>query len=369
VNRNRIYEALVLASLVCVPQIAAAQSKAASVAPEAFGDPTPAALGDPRFAAQSYDSACTTLRLASTGGPLPVDSKTLVIRWLGYASYELTYGKQVILLDNYYERGPRYRYLGFHADDVKKADLIIVGHGHFDHMSDTAQIALQTGAPVVGAPITIAKLQTQSVPAAQQIQVTGTGNELLHFNGFTVQPILGIHGQPPSFTAAFGAAYTAAIPTPTPDEAAAEAAIRAKGSADSNITFQGTIAYIITFEDGFRLAYRDSGGVMSDYEKAAMAKIGRVDVLLGAISANIIAESQATVTMPMIANYRPDVFIPGHHEEEVGGKVDRATEPQFQYAKNVSPQTVMISKLYREPTCFDTSQNIASGTGLHISPY
>lgn len=321
----------------------------------------PRALGDPRFAAASNDPACNALPMASTIGTPVKDSQTLAIRWLGYSTFELNYGNQVILLDNYYDRGPRYRYLGFSAADVKHANLIIIGHGHFDHMSDTAQVARQTGAPVIGAPITVTKLLSQGIPSSQLMQVTGTGGELLRFNGFTVQPILGRHGEPPAFTAAFGAAYAAAIPTPTPDEAAAETAIKAKGSSDAKILDEGTIAYVITFDSGFKLAYRDSGGTMTTYEKAAMQSIGRVDVLLGAVAANVVAESQATVMLPMLDNYKPTVFFPAHHEEEIGGKVDRATEPMFQYGKNILPNTIMISKLFREPTCFDTRRNVASG--------
>jgi hypothetical protein len=137
-------------------------------------------------------------------------------------------------------------------------------------MSDTAQVAMQTGAKVVGAPITIAKLRTQGVPEAQLVQVNGTGGELLSYPalGFNVEPILGRHGEPPAFTNAFGAACTAAIPTPTPDEAVAETTIEAKGSTDAHIVDLGPTAYGFTFDTGFRLAYRDSGGVMTDYEKA-----------------------------------------------------------------------------------------------------
>jgi L-ascorbate metabolism protein UlaG (beta-lactamase superfamily) len=328
----------------------------------ALADPPgdPRGVGDPRFVPASVENACNSLELAATGGPVPHDKKTLVVRWLGYATFELTYGDKVILLDNYYYRGPRYRDLGFKVEDVRRADAIIIGHGHFDHMSDSAQVAIQTGAPIVGAPITTTKLLSQAVNPAQVITVTGKGGELLHFDGFTVQPVLGRHGEPPAFTAAFGAAYTAAIPAPTPEQAAIEASIRAKGSSDSHILDQGTIAYIITFDTGFRLAYRDSGGIMTDYEKAAMQQHGRVDVLLGAIAANVIAESQATVLMPMVENYRPVVFFPGHHEEEIGGKVDRATEPMFQYIKNEFPDTVTVSKEFREPTCFDTRRNLSN---------
>ncbi len=155
---------------------------------------------------------------------------------------------------------------------------------------------------------------------------------------------------------------------PTPSEAAAFAALGARGSTDAGITAAGTIAYVITFDDGFRVAYRDSGGVMTDYEKAAMAQIGRVDVLLGAVAANIIAESQAMILLPMLETYRPAVYFPGHHEEEIGGKADRATEPLFQYAKNEFPDLMTISKTFREPTCFDTRKNLSKGNAAFDGP-
>jgi len=101
---------------------------------------------DPRYLPQPTEEACRSLTLASTGGPTLKDSKILLLRWLGFSTYELVYGDKIILLDNYYDRGPRYRYLGFKAADVNRANLILVGHGHSDHMSDTAQTIAQTGA-------------------------------------------------------------------------------------------------------------------------------------------------------------------------------------------------------------------------------
>ena len=323
-------------------------------------------VGDPRFSPPSSEAACNTRTMAAAGGPTLRDDKTLLIRWMGYTNYELIYGDKIILLDNgYYNRtGTQYKDLGFTAADIKRADLIIVGHAHLDHISDTTQVAKQTHAPVIGAPITISTLASQGLPPAQQVTVTGTvPNQILSYPkiGITVQPILGLHGQPPHYTAAFGAAYTAAAPPPTPSEAAAFAALQARGSTDPNIITQGEIAYVITFDDGFRVAYRDSGGFMTSYETAAMQKIGRVDILLGAVAADIIAEPQAMVLLPMLQTYQPAVYIPGHHEEEIGGKPDRATEPLFQYAKNAFPDLITISKEFREPTCFDTRATIARG--------
>jgi hypothetical protein len=69
--------------------------------------------------------------------------------------------------------------------------------------------------------------------------------------------------------------------------------------------------------------------------------------------------------MPMIDTYRPAVYSPAHHEEEVDRNVDRATEPMFQYIKNAYPGTVTISKEIREPTCFDARYNLQAGYPPH----
>ena len=317
---------------------------------------------DPRFAPPPEEAACHSLHLASTGGPTLADPKILAVRWLGFSTYELVYGNQIILLDNYYDRGPRYRDLGFKAADIERANLILVGHAHYDHMADTAQTIAQTGASAVAAAITAAKLSSEHVDSSKIIQVTGKDDRILDFDGFTVQPVLARHGEPNllPFPAQFSKAYAQAAPA-SPEDTAAEALIKAKGSRDPHIVDEGTIAFVITFDDGFRLAYRDSGGTMTDYEKAAMARIGRVDVLIGAIAANSIAEANAAILMPMIDTYRPAVYFPAHHEEEVGSNVDRATEPMFQYIKNKYPDTLTISKEFREPTCFDTRFNLKTG--------
>lgn len=327
------------------------------------GDP-----GDPRLTAASPEAACNSLTMAATGGPTIKDSKTLLVRWMGFTNYELVYGDHVILLDQWYDRaGTQYKDLGFLPSDVTRADLMLVGHGHYDHMADTAQVGNQTHAPIIAAPITITKLLTQPINPSQLISVTGTTGEVMNFPnlGITIQPILAKHGQPPAFTGAFGTAYKAGAPVPTPSEASSLATILARGSSDPNIITQGTIAYVFTFDDGFKLAWRDSGGIMTDYEKQALANIGPVDVLLGAVAANVIAESQAKILLPMLETYRPAVYIPGHHEEEVGGKVDRATEPLFQYAKNEFPGMITISKEFKEPICFDTQKNVAHGYPSH----
>ena len=85
---------------------------------------------------------------------------------------------------------------------------------------------------MVGAPVTTEKLMTQPIPARQIKTVTGKGGELLKFNGFTVEPILGRHGEPDRRVGeVVGPAIDSLLPKLTPAQQAEEAAIRARGRA------------------------------------------------------------------------------------------------------------------------------------------
>ena len=99
-------------------------------------------------------------------------------------------------IKRFVDRGSLYPSLGFKAADVTRANAILIGHGHHDHMSDAASIGARTGATVIGAPVTTEKLATQQIDPKLVKTVTGRGGELLKFDGFAIEPILGRHGQP-----------------------------------------------------------------------------------------------------------------------------------------------------------------------------
>jgi glyoxylase-like metal-dependent hydrolase (beta-lactamase superfamily II) len=140
--------------------------------------------------------ACDSYVPAVTGGPiLPESSDIALLRWLANANYELSYRGRIFLFDTYFDRKARTRPVGFSAAQVTKADVIFLGHGHFDHMSDAVPVAKQTGAPVVGAPVTIETAIRLGLPPKQAITVQG--GETLHFGDVTVDVALAHHSQPP----------------------------------------------------------------------------------------------------------------------------------------------------------------------------
>lgn len=328
-----------------------------------FNDPRseriPAIESDAGFASQPRDPACHTSTLASTGGALPASPSTLAIRWTGFANFELSYKGQIMLLDAYFDRGSNFPSLGFKAADVTRANVILIGHGHHDHMSDAASVGIRTGATIVGAPLTTDKLLAQSVDPQKLRSVSGREPTTLDFGAFKVEPILGRHGDPPkTLVDAFAGALRATTPKLTDEQLTEFAAIRSRGVQDPRVRTEGTIAYLITLDNGFRIMYRDSGGRVTDFEKAAMERVGRVDVALVAVSASYLN----TVTVPQalehVRTYKPDVYIPAHHDAAYNN-LWRATEPLFQAVKDESPNIVTASRGYREPICFNTEHNIS----------
>ena len=307
------------------------------------------------------DPGCEVPSLVATGGPVPSNPHTLAVRWTGYSNFELVYNNKVILLDAFFDRGSTYPPLGFKAADIRRADVILIGHGHFDHMSDATSVSIKTGAPVIGAPLTTAKLQSQGLDPKLIKTVTGKGGELLKFSGFQIEPILGRHGRPPAnVTAAFNQALKAVNTPFTVEQTAEFTKIRDRGTSDPRITNEGTIAYLITFDDGFRIIYRDSGGEITDYERAVMQRVQRVDLALAAVAADVLPSLTVKRALEYLRTYKPAVYIPAHHDSDFND-LWRPTEPLFQALKDEDPSLITVSKQYREPTCLDTEENIQRG--------
>ena len=73
--------------------------------------------------------------------------ETLAITWLGHSSFRVrTPGGKEILFDPWYTGNPSFP----EKARPKAADLILISHGHSDHITDAEAMAKSTGATVVG---------------------------------------------------------------------------------------------------------------------------------------------------------------------------------------------------------------------------
>jgi L-ascorbate metabolism protein UlaG (beta-lactamase superfamily) len=72
---------------------------------------------------------------------------SLAITWLGHSAFSLrTPGGKTVLIDPWYTGNPSFP----ERAKPTKADVILVSHGHSDHITDAAAMAKQTNATVVG---------------------------------------------------------------------------------------------------------------------------------------------------------------------------------------------------------------------------
>ncbi len=67
------------------------------------------------------------------------------IRFLGHACFELTEGDTRVLIDPFLTGNPN----AAASPDELDPTLILLTHGHADHIGDTVAIAQRTGAPVL----------------------------------------------------------------------------------------------------------------------------------------------------------------------------------------------------------------------------
>ena len=67
------------------------------------------------------------------------------VRWLGHSAFHLSGGGADVLVDPFLTGNPK---AAATADELP-ADVILLTHGHGDHLGDTVDIAKRTGATVV----------------------------------------------------------------------------------------------------------------------------------------------------------------------------------------------------------------------------
>lgn len=97
------------------------------------------------------------------------------IRYTGIAGYEVTDGETVVLVDPVVSRptvwrllaGPLEPDLALSREVFPRADFILIQHAHYDHAIDAPEIALRTGATVVGSHSVGNLMRSRGVPEAQ----------------------------------------------------------------------------------------------------------------------------------------------------------------------------------------------------------
>jgi L-ascorbate metabolism protein UlaG (beta-lactamase superfamily) len=95
------------------------------------------------------------------------------LAWYGVSTFRLEVDDSVVFLDAYLDRVPDAPPVGLSSAQVQRADYVLVGHSHFDHIAGAETIAANTGATVIGSYESIRLVSDAGVPAAQLMPVSG----------------------------------------------------------------------------------------------------------------------------------------------------------------------------------------------------
>ena len=222
----------------------------------------------------------------------PAKAAGIEVQWLGNATTRIvTVSGKVIIIDPFLTKNPKtpkkYRKL----EALGKVDLILVTHGHGDHISDLPALAEMTGAAVVA-----------NYEFARQLKSLGlvTSNKIVEMNkGGSVSPIgrdIKIHMVP--------AEHSSSVDL---------VAFGIQDKAPNSTRFlEGGVAvgYVIELENGFTIYHSGDTGIFGDM--ALIHSLFKPDLALVYIAGHygMGPEMAAHAVKTLI---KPKMVVPVHH--------------------------------------------------------
>lgn len=112
------------------------------------------------------------------------------ITWLGHGSWRMVTPKgTMIYLDPWIRKNPA---CPIKIEDIAKADLVCVTHGHSDHLGDAIEIVHKTGATLVTLPEVAAYCSHYGIPYDQNGGCLHTGGSIVQ-KDVTIRAVFALH--------------------------------------------------------------------------------------------------------------------------------------------------------------------------------
>ncbi len=215
-------------------------------------------------------------------------AKKVQVQWLGQAAFKITTVEgKVIVIDPWLQTNPKTPEAYRKLEALGKVDLVLVTHGHFDHMADAPALANMHKAPLwapAGLSQSLAMLGV--LPASQALRMNKSG---------TVTPV-GPNVKVTMVKAEHSSELVWRNPVTGKDE------VHVGGEPGG---------FIIEFENGFKLWHMGDTGVFGDMKLIAdMYKPDLVLMPIGGGQFVMNPQHAAMVTRDMI---RPKAVIPMHY--------------------------------------------------------
>ncbi len=253
------------------------------------------------------------------------------LQWLGVSTYRLVIDDLIIFLDAYIDRNPIAPPVGIRVSDVERADYVLVGHSHFDHLWGAERIAHQTGATIIGSHESVRLMEIEEVPDEQLVAVAG-GERIMLSSSVSVRVFPNQHS---CIWATMGASGEVCLgdlgltleerQANLDNQAAMRASSGAPGIAEAEAHMMecpqqprgegGALAYLIETPLGSLLWKDTSGhwtGILRDLrpDVALLAAAGR-----GNIDGEPIQGTLAQFVAREVNLLRPRRIVLGHHDD------------------------------------------------------
>lgn len=195
------------------------------------------------------------------------------VTWLGHAAFLLkSPNGKVVLIDPWLDN-PKAPEM---AKNITKADIILLTHGHFDHVGSAPELAKKTGAKVVGIFEVSRYVAKQGVSEEQIIGMNYSGT--VNVDGIKITMVPAIHSS---------------------------------GISDGNNIIEGgnPAGFIIEFENGFKVYHTGDTGLFGDME--LIRKLYSPDLMLVCIGGHFtMGPREAAEAIKLV---QPKYVIPMHY--------------------------------------------------------
>lgn len=261
----------------------------------------------------------------------------VILSWFGVTNFAAAIGGHVVLLDAWVPRGEYSGYIPTDPEELAALapEAIFVGHGHFDHAADAAEIAARSGATIVGTPEHCGSIRAGApvgaeiacVAAVPRAAPFGTVAGLDVLPGVGITAVKHVHSaaEPPDtsdpHTPAVAQPDVNAVAQHMPAPQDTAHLLRHLGDQEN-----GVVLYQFSVGN-FTLTWNDSSGPLKERAPNVLdvlRSLPPTDVQLGAIMGfNQITNGLRDPRM-YIEAIHPKVFVPSHHDNWAPGVSTRA---------------------------------------------
>jgi L-ascorbate metabolism protein UlaG (beta-lactamase superfamily) len=246
--------------------------------------------------------------------PQPPNPAGVQVIWLGQAAFKITTpGGKVIVTDPWLRTNPLTPAAYKSLDAFGKIDVLLVSHGHFDHIADAPALAQQYNVPI-RAPGDLANtaMTLGVLPAALLPRMN---------KGGTIEPVPGV--KVTAVRAEHSSVYVWRNPATQKDET------HPGGEA---------VGWIIELENGFRIYHAGDTAVFGDMQ--LIGQRYQPHLALVPIGGNFTMDPSDAATA-VKAWLKPQVVVPMHYG---ANPLAKGTPAQFKAAMGDSPVRVLVAQ-------------------------